>query len=124
MVIAISRWSGRLWRDLLLSLILSSLTAACTSAPNAGAEPDPPDCARQGGTIRPLCLTQEPMCVIPYPDAGRPCRDGDDCAGACLGTRAAKSGEPAMGVCQSNNDPCGCRTYIEDGRIAHGICVD
>lgn len=114
---------GRLSR-FLLAVILSSLTMACASDRHVGPEPAFQDCLRQGGTIRPVCLTQEPMCVIPYPDAGRPCRDGDDCAGDCLATAAAKQGEPATGVCQSNNDPCGCRTYIEDGRIAHGLCID
>ena len=104
--------------------MLSLLTTACVSARPVGAEPDPDDCARQGGTIRPVCLTQEPMCVISYPDAGRPCRDDDDCAGACLATTAGNRGEPASGVCQSSNDPCGCRTYVENGRIADGICVD
>ena len=28
------------------------------------------------------------------------------------------------GVCQADSDPCGCFTTIEDGQVAHAICVD
>lgn len=112
----VSGLCGRRTQRLLPALMLLALTTACATGSQ--------ECARQGGAMQPVCLKQQPMCVIPYADAGRPCRDGDDCAGACLATAAGSKGEPAVGECQPTNNPCGCRTYIEDGRIAGGICAD
>ena len=92
------------------------------SEPTASAGADPVACAAAGGEVRGVCRMQTQQCVIPYADAGKPCTDGDQCAGDCL----APDGEPGRtaGQCQADNDPCGCRFTIEDGRPGQGICVD
>lgn len=110
-------------KRLLLAVMLSSLLMACATGSDIEISA-PQDCARQGGAIQPVCLSQESLCVIPYPDAGLPCRDSDDCAGACLAQTAVNQDEPAVGECERTNAPCGCRTYVEDGRVADAICVD
>ena len=98
--------------------VMSAATADSTL------DQDPAACARHGGQIKRVCLAQRPMCVIPYSDAGRPCRDASECAGACLASRGGRQGEPAQGACQRDNNPCGCRFYVEDGRLAGGRCAD
>ena len=85
---------------------------------------DPAACARAGGQIKPVCRAQRPLCVIPYPDAGRPCRDASECAGDCLASVGTQMGERVQGTCERDNNPCGCRSYVEDGRVVDGRCVD
>ncbi|HEY8614987.1 hypothetical protein [Phenylobacterium sp.] len=105
-------------------------------APSGGAHPDqpespgrqPPDaaaCARQGGTVRPVCMLGRPMCVIPFADAGKACTDGDQCQGDCRfqGAKPPPGGK-VTGQCQRSNDPCGCFSNVEDGQVTGGLCVD
>ena len=87
-------------------------------------------CRRQGGEWRRVCLAQEFACVTPYKDGGKPCSDPSQCEGECvvdLTMRCAapgdckepvipKPGEPASGVCELNNDPCGSIVVIRKGR--------
>ena len=66
-------------------------------------------------------------CVIAFSDAGKPCRDGADCQGNCIAaTEQAQggSGAPATGICAADDNPCGCKTTIEDGRAQATVCVD
>ena len=85
---------------------------------------DPAACERAGGRLKPVCRAQRPLCVIPYPDAGRPCRDASECAGDCLASVGTQMGERVQGTCERDNNPCGCRSYVEDGRVVDGRCVD
>src|SRR5262249_6278598 len=41
-------------------------------------------CAARGGTIEPVCMLGELMCVVRYRDGGKPCSDKSDCVGECL----------------------------------------
>jgi predicted small secreted protein len=105
------------------AMVLAGCNPATSTGPLVQTPADPvAQCAAQGGELRGVCRRQTRQCVVPYPDAGRPCTDGDQCAGDCL----APDGEPGhtAGVCQADNDPCGCRFTIEDGRPAQGVCVD
>lgn len=133
----------------LLALAAFALAAACapSTAPTPAAEPaavpapvvapvpeappaaqiaDEASCKIAGGDWRPICRMQTLSCVITYPDAGKACTDGDDCAGNCEGavTGAAGAGQPATGVCSTNSDPCGCHTFIEDGKATATLCAD
>ena len=36
----------------------------------------------------------------------------------------ADGGAAATGICAANNDPCGCKQKIEDGKATAAICVD
>jgi hypothetical protein len=87
---------------------------------------DPAACSAKGGEIRPVCLLGRPMCVAPYADAGKSCSDSDDCQGRCKADPAGGSapGKKANGVCEANNDPCGCFGLVEDGVIQPTLCVD
>jgi hypothetical protein len=134
----------------LIVLAAFALSAACapSPAPTPTAEPAPvpapvvapmpeapqtvtpiadeASCKTAGGDWRPICRMQNLSCVITYPDAGKACSDGDDCAGNCEApvTGAPAVGQPATGVCSTNSDPCGCKTGIEDGKATATLCVD
>ena len=86
---------------------------------------DPEACAKAGGSLRPVCRMQKPMCLITFTDAGKSCTDGSQCAsGRCTAKLADPSGGAASGRCAATNDPCGCYTRIEDGVAQPTICVD
>lgn len=81
-------------------------------------------CQSAGGTMRPVCMMGAVQCVIQYADAGRTCRDGDDCQGACRAQSMEPSPGPVTGRCQATSDPCGCFANVENGRIDAALCVD
>lgn len=87
---------------------------------------DPAACAALNGTIRPVCRRQLPACVINYRDAGKACANKSDCEGKCIAKDGAPSDPNATvtGQCQSNSDPCGCRTEVDGGKVLRSICVD
>ena len=124
---------------LLAVLILTAVTACAppvAPAPAEGTDPAPVSapvqgdaaevaaCDARGGDMRPVCRMQSLQCVIDYSDAGRACRDGDDCQGDCRADVGATAGAPVTGQCQASSDPCGCFTTVEDGRAEAGLCVD
>ena len=115
-----------------LALVLA-LAGGCRMTPDAPAPPPgqvepilgtPPHCSAQNGTLQPVCRRQMLQCVIAYRDAGKACTDGDQCAGDCLYEGPENPSGAVTGMCQANSDPCGCKTTIEDGRIARSLCVD
>ncbi|WP_029086155.1 hypothetical protein [Brevundimonas aveniformis] len=85
---------------------------------------DAGQCAAAGGTMRPVCMMGTVQCVVPYADAGRTCRDGDDCQGDCRAETMEPQRGPVTGRCQANSDPCGCYANVEDGRVDAALCVD
>jgi hypothetical protein len=92
---------------------------------SAGASPDPKVCAAKGGTVRPVCISRAPMCVIPYSDAGKRCTDKSQCKGRCLTDTGPRPGKKKVeGRCEANNDPCGCFQTVEKGRLGSALCVD
>jgi hypothetical protein len=84
------------------------------------------DCAAQGGRMERVGRMQTLQCVIAYPDAGKTCRDGDDCLGDCRvpGGVIVEDGRPVAGQCAATSDRFGCYTRVEDGRATAAICVD
>lgn len=81
-------------------------------------------CQSAGGTMRPVCMMGTVQCVVRYSDAGRTCRDGDDCQGSCRATMMNPPPGPVTGRCQETSDPCGCFANVEDGRVDAAMCVD
>jgi hypothetical protein len=70
---------------------------------------------------------QQPACVMTFSDAGKPCTDGDDCAGDCMAKTDAgfaQTGATTPGLCAVNDDPCGCKQTVEDGKATAAICID
>ncbi|MBN8551720.1 MAG: hypothetical protein J0L52_02345 [Caulobacterales bacterium] len=119
----------------LISLMLIACAAPITPTAETGGgtagTPDVPlhrmtaaQCQTVGGTMRPVCMRGTVQCVIRYSDAGRTCRDGDDCQGACRAENTNPPPGPTTGRCQETSDPCGCFANVEDGRIDGVMCVD
>lgn len=86
-------------------------------------------CANQGGTVRGLGMFGTPTCVLPYVDAGRPCRGNDDCLGKCRLDAPESAPIPAVGTevkgrCQVDTDDFGCYTTVENGKAEVTFCVD
>lgn len=124
-----------------LAIIAAFLMAACQPVPEKGdygfgSEPAPvsvaespaaADCMARGGRMQPLGRMQSMQCVVPYADGGRRCTDSDQCSGQCrIANEAARSaaGARVIGRCQTDSDPFGCHTTVENGRAQVTICVD
>lgn len=121
-----------------IAVVALIVTAACAQSapepqvsvgerPNAGqsAPPDAQLCSSQGGEVRRVCMLGRQMCVVPYPDAGKTCSDSSECGGRCLyDGDAVQPGTPVTGYCQKDNDPCGCFSEVEDGKLGGGLCID
>ncbi|MDP3404363.1 MAG: hypothetical protein Q8S03_06700 [Brevundimonas sp.] len=109
---------------------LALMAAACS--PMAGRAPDPvgpirsadQTCGARGGQLMRVGRLQTERCVVPFADAGKVCRDGDDCLGNCLAEFAGPREGPVTGLCAVNDLPFGCLTPIEDGRTGPTLCVD
>ena len=121
----------------ILLLLLTIGLAACTpaesgptaTASNATVIPkDEQSCRAAGGNWRPVCMMGTLACVVRFNDAGKTCRDGNECQGRqCRyeGKEAgAVTGREATGKCLEQSDPCGCFTLVEDGKIMGTLCAD
>ena len=83
------------------------------------------ECRGVGGEIRQVCMGGVLSCVIPYLDAGAPCRDGADCEGKCLYEGSeVEIGAEVVGACEKDDDPCGCFTEVANGRTTESYCAD
>jgi hypothetical protein len=86
-------------------------------------------CEMKGGTVRQEGMMGLWRCTLPYKDAGKPCRDGDECEGRCIANEASAKSRPsqkgeAIGVCEADDSPFGCYGLVEDGKTEGFICVD
>ncbi len=108
------------------SVAQATPTASPTPEATPSARPaDEASCKASGGTWRPICRMQTVVCVANFADAGKACRDGDDCLGDCRATNpTAQSGVEATGQCTANDDPCGCNQRVEDGKTTPMLCAD
>lgn len=89
-------------------------------------EKDKANCLANGGTVERRGMMQAETCVTAYSDAGKVCRDGDDCEGKCLsyGQVGSPPGEQVEGICERDDRTFGCFGIVEDGAIEAGLCVD
>ena len=123
-------------RHILLLLVTLAL-AGCAPAESGPTAPpqsatvvptDEQTCRVAGGTWRPVCMMGTLACVVRYADAGKTCRDGDECQGRqCRYEGKEKpdwEGRVATGKCLAYSDPCGCFTLVEDGKIMGTLCAD
>lgn len=94
----------------------------------AWAKIDQEACKDNGGVVRQAGLLGFPRCILPYADAGNICTDGGECEGKCLNKDDVTDydGAPGTqkGVCQSNDNPFGCYSEIENGTATPFLCVD
>lgn len=112
-----------------LALALSVGAAACSPMAEQAPDPAAPQsaeaaCAAQGGEIMRVGRLQTARCVVPFSDAGKVCRDGDDCLGDCRTENAGPQSGSVTGRCAPNDLPFGCNTTVEDGRAGPTLCVD
>lgn len=64
------------------------------------------------------------ICHQDLPDAGRICRDSDDCLSQCMAVKSANVGKRATGQCSLYQTNHGCSSRIENGRVEPVLCVD
>lgn len=95
------------------------------AAPQATAE-ERAACEAAGGRIQPSGKLQWENCVQTFADAGNACAGEADCVGECRYEADGEHvpGTEVTGTCQVTDARFGCRTVVEDGRIAHTLCVD
>lgn len=99
----------------------SPMTAPDATAPTRTAAEA---CAARGGDLMRIGRLQTERCVVPFSDAGKVCRDGDDCLGDCRAKEPGPNEGNVTGVCAPNDLPFGCNTPIENGRAQPTLCVD
>ena len=89
-------------------------------------------CRTKGGELREGVATEKPVCVIPYPDAGKVCSDSSQCTGTCRITGdeiRAKKVVPGVatvkGTCQRDKfDIGGCYAKVTKGMLGVVVCMD
>ena len=82
-------------------------------------------CTKRGGQLQEVCMSRQPLCVIPYADAGKECQSSSECEGQCQTKDIeAHKREKTTGLCATNNDPCGCFASVEKGVAGRVICRD
>lgn len=115
-------------------------TAACAPTPKPqatseaaeapaqpSAEQQESDCKAKGGILQPVCRLGRVTCIVKFSDAGKACTDGSQCESQkCLAdvTGPRDPNAPVSGQCKATNDPCGCSTPVEDGKLGVGVCID
>ncbi len=109
-----------------LGLFAASCSPMAEQAPDAGAPGQTAEqaCTARGGEMMRVGRLQTLRCVVPFADAGKVCRDGDDCLGDCRAASVGPNEGTTTGVCAPNDLPFGCNTTIENGRAGATLCVD
>lgn len=111
----------------------SAETDAALAAPDAqgtvaAGQVDAASCEAAGGFLAQRGKLQSRICVHPYADAGKTCRDSQECDGKCVTSPQAEPGEPAdgqlVGQCQADDALFGCYAEVVDGKRVRAICVD
>jgi hypothetical protein len=57
-------------------------------------------------------------------DAGKACRNREDCEHLCVTSGVPKIGAEAVGQCTAVKTTFGCFTHVDGGRIVGRVCVD
>lgn len=114
-----------------LTPLIACTTPATGDAPapstaQAAPEATGTDCIARGGTLVRQGKLQREVCAMPYADAGKACRDDNDCLGECRSDAPdLVPGQAATGTCQRHDqDRFGCYATIDDGKAQRTICVD
>ena len=82
-------------------------------------------CDEAGGKVQRAGLLGAYHCVQKYPDAGKTCRDSDECIGQCRAVSHEDVGKQNVtGTCQELDIPFGCYGIVESGAVGPMLCVD
>lgn len=109
--------------------------SACVADPAKQSEPlaqpqsaaqidNPGQCVDSGGRWGRACKMQVPFCFVPSLDAGKGCNDSSECQNRCLKAEAGKEQAGFVGVCQADNNPCGCFAEVKQGKSFGTLCID
>lgn len=82
-------------------------------------------CESQGGMWVALGRRGLGSCARIATDGGKPCTDSSQCELGCTyrgGPRQADGS--VVGVCASLDREAGCRTNVQNGKVASAVCVD
>lgn len=125
-------------RWIVTALLLAS--ASCVAPTETAPDTDAPSsaemvltgeeraaCEATGGYVERAGLLGAERCTRRFSDAGKTCKDSDECEGQCrAGPKTEAKGHLrlATGVCQANDNPFGCFTNVENGTLGPGLCVD
>lgn len=126
-----------------LCLVIGLTVAACNKEARIEIDPraaneEARSCSAQGGDWRRVCMAQAYQCVKAFADAGKICRDSTECHGECLvelvttcdengicaDSAAPNAGDPATGICQRDDNPCGSFILVREGRAQTAIHRD
>lgn len=100
-------------------LIVVTAGAAAVEPPSREA------CEAAGGQWGRLGLQPQARCNLPAPDAGKPCTDATDCAGACIAPPSAPVDSRAQGTCSPRMLLLGtCLKQVLGGVVTPPLCVD
>jgi hypothetical protein len=82
-------------------------------------------CVAEGGVFQPIGALQSLACVRKTKDGGKSCLKKTDCEAACLYVGARiQAGTEAVGQCALDDNPFGCRSFVENGKVVIGPCID
>lgn len=84
-------------------------------------------CSIQGGTWQRMGRAGNYACVLTTVDSGKSCTDSSQCEERCLlfvTATPADYGKPAVGFCQSTNQPFGCASEVKKGIAQRPLCID
>ncbi|GGD78309.1 hypothetical protein [Croceicoccus mobilis] len=87
-------------------------------------QPDAASCKASGGVLDRRGRAQTAMCVHPYSDAGKACRDNLECEGKCIAPVDHGPDGQIVGQCQADDALFGCYAEVVDGKSVRAICVD
>lgn len=81
-------------------------------------------CEARGGKPE-MVLHYVESCVWAARDAGKACRDSDDCEGYCEAPMGTAFGARTAGQCSrlASDRVGGCNNHVEDGRSSGDLCV-
>ncbi len=104
------------------------IAAPDAQGPVSTASVDAGACQAAGGFLDRRGRMQSQICVHPYADAGKPCRDSQECDGKCVTGAQAEPGDASdgqlVGQCQADDTLFGCYAEVVDSKRVRAICVD
>lgn len=112
--------AGSTMRTHLVVIVLACCIAACATARPVGESKHDAwpktaaACAARGGEMQSVTFSSK-GCVFPTTDAGRTCRDSDECEGSCDAPSGAEAGWTGMGTCSARGGPSNSGNIMIDG---------
>ena len=82
-------------------------------------------CNERGGEWRRSGMFSRYICVVPYPDGGKPCSDHSECLGGCYIDGSNPRNVDTQGRCRKTNSPHFCLEGVSNGRRSgRQICAE